>query len=452
MKKWVYIFGFAIVTLSSCKDDEIAVFEKTADERAAEAIATLKQDLVSPANGWRLKYRPEDESGSFYVLLNFNEDNTVHIRSDLGSNDGQFFEQTVTYRIDNALGLELIIETYSFFSFLFEQDNASFLAEYEFNFINKTPDEALVFNSKTDPGTATILLFEQASADDVALLGTQLSTNLNIMAEDLNMIASSLKLTYQNRDLSLFLVLDTFRRILTINSGARNTNPLITQTITFTTPYILKGDSIVLDEIFSGNILNNNISIKSIKLSTLTEGSLTACANPIVVHSLAGATSANDAVKLETTLRDPSGGSFAQISNFFNAPVDYIFNNGESAALQVQQDIIGAQYMQLYYDYDIGSGTPFYGIGFYIQNINGTVTFALREFTPTLVGNRLVFDFAPDISIFGEPNTDANIDNINIYLDALTEGDNTYVFQVQDGVYEFFNPCTGWSFVFIASN
>ena len=197
--------------MTSCKDDEIAVFEKTADERVAEAIATLKQDLVSPANGWRLKYRPEDESGSFYVLLNFNEDNTVHIKSDLGSNDGQFFEQTVTYRIDSSLGLELIIETYSFFSFLFEQDDATFLAEYEFNFINKTPDEALVFNSKTDPGTPTILLFEQASADDVALLGTQLSTNLNIMSEDLNMIASSLKLTYQNRDLSLFLVLDTFQ-------------------------------------------------------------------------------------------------------------------------------------------------------------------------------------------------------------------------------------------------
>ena len=193
-----------------------------------------------------------------------------------------------------------------------------FLAEYEFNFINKTPDEALVFNSKTDPDTPTILLFEQASADDVALLGTQLSTNLNIMSEDLKMIASSLKLTYQNRDLSLFLVLDTFRRILTINSGARNTNPLITQTINFTTPYILKGDSIVLDERFSATVLNNNISIKSIKLSTLTEGTLTACANPIVVHSLAGATSANDPVKLETTLRDPSGGQFcADVSDFF---------------------------------------------------------------------------------------------------------------------------------------
>ena len=94
------------------------------------------------------------------------------------------------------------------------------------------------------------------------------------MSEDLKMVASSLKLTYQNRDLSLFLVLDTFRRILTINSGARNTNPLVTQTLNFSTPYILKGDSIVLDDRFSATVLNNNISIKSIKLSTLTEGTL----------------------------------------------------------------------------------------------------------------------------------------------------------------------------------
>src|SRR5688572_11631426 len=452
MKKWIYIFGFAIITLTSCKDDEIAVFEKTADERVAEAIATLKQDLVSPANGWRLKYRPEDESGSFYVLMDFNEDNTVNIRSDLGSNDGQFFEQTVTYRIDSSLGLELIIETYSFFSFLFEQADATFLAEYEFNFVNKTPDEALVFNSKTDPGTATILLFEQASANDAALLGTQLSTNLNVMSEDLKMIASSLKLTYQNRDISLFLVLDTFRRILTINSASRNTNPLITQTVTFTTPYILKGDSIVLDDKFSSTVLNNNISIKSIKLSTLTEGTLTACANPIVVHSLVGVTSANDPVTLETTLRDPTGASFAQVGDFYVSPNNFIFNNGEDASLQIQQDITGAVAMQLYYEFDIGSGTPFYGIGFLIQNVNGTTTFALRQFTPTLVANRLIFDFAPDISVFGETNTDANIENVNIYLDAMTEGDNTYVFKVTDGVYEFFNPCTGWSFVFEAAN
>ena len=61
------------------------------------------------------------------------------------------------------------------------------------------------------------------------------------MSEDLKMIASSLKLTYQNRDVSLYLVLDTFRRILTINSASRNTNPLITQTITFYDTIYFKG-------------------------------------------------------------------------------------------------------------------------------------------------------------------------------------------------------------------
>ena len=163
------------------------------------------------------------------------------------------------------------------------------------------------------------------------------------MSEDLKMVASSLKLTYQNRDLSLFLVLDTFRRILTINSGARNTNPLVTQALNFSTPYILKGDSIVLDDRFSATVLNNNISIKSIKLSTLTEGTLTACANPIVVHSLAGATSANDPVKLETTLRDPSREAVLhKLQIFLSSRLNNIFNNGESAALQIQQDITGA--------------------------------------------------------------------------------------------------------------
>ena len=108
--------------------------------------------------------------------------------------------------------------------------------------------------------------------------------------------------------------------------------------------------------------------------------------------------------------------------------------------------------MQLYYDYDIGSGTPFYGIGFHHSECKWDRNVCTAPVYPYTGGNRLVFDFAPDISIFGEPNTDANIDNINIYLDAMTEGDNTYVFQVQDGVYEFFNPCTGWSFVFHAIN
>jgi hypothetical protein len=452
MKKCLYICGLIIIVLTSCKDDEVAIFDKTADERVAEAISNLKQELIAPANGWRIKYRPEAESGSYYILMDFNDDNTVTIKSDLGYNDGEFFEQTVTYRIDNSLGLELIIESYSFFSFLFEQGQATFLAEYEFNFVNKTPDNALVFNSKTDPGVATILLFEEAGTNDIDLLATKLSTDLNTMSEDFLKWSSSFKLTYQDKNLAFYIVLDNFRRIISFNSASLKTNTSTTESVSFSSPYILKGDSIVFDSPFTGTVLNNNVAIKGIRFTTLSEGSVNICTDPITTHLYQGTTSANDIIALETTLSDASGSNFAQASDFYFSPLQYISNNGVSAAGQIVQDLTGAGSMQLYYDFDIGSGTPFYAIGFYLQNSNGTATFALREFTPTLTDNNIVFNFEPDISIFGDPNPDADTTNVNIYLNALTDGGNTYVFELQDNIYEFYNPCTNWSVLFFDGN
>ena len=48
MKKTFYIFLIISLAISSCDDDDNRVFEKTADQRAAEAIATLKADLIAP--------------------------------------------------------------------------------------------------------------------------------------------------------------------------------------------------------------------------------------------------------------------------------------------------------------------------------------------------------------------------------------------------------------------
>jgi hypothetical protein len=176
------------------------------------------------------------------------------------------------------------------------------------------------------------------------------------------------------------------------------------------------------------------------------------CADPITVHSLSGVTSSNDDFTIETSLLDVTGKSFATLSDFFVAPLQNIFDNGTSAVNQIPLDIAGAVRMDLYYGLELNDGSLLYGIGFVIVNLDGTTTFALREFTPVLIDNNIVFNFQPDISLFGNPNTDANIDNVNIYLNALTEGDNTYVFWLADNVYEFYNPCTGWSFVFINAN
>jgi hypothetical protein len=450
MKKLLYVAGL-LTALASCKDEDVNVFDKSADERAAEAIASLKQELVAPADGWKIKYRPEAESGSFYVLMDFDENNKVTIKTDLGAENGEYFEQTITYRIDNSLGLELILENYSFFSFLFEQDQATFGAEYEFNYVNKTPDNALVFSSKTDEGVPTILLFEKASPTDDALLGVELSANLNALANDFKKFTSSLTLTYENKDLAMYISLDERRRTLTVTSASLKTNTQTVKDINFSTPYLIQGDSIVFDQPLQGSILGSSISIRSLQLNEISEGSLAVCSDPIAIHSYSGVTSQGDNVVLETGLVDVSGNSFAQLSDFYFSPLVYIFDNGTSVSDRITTDIAGAVEMHLYYGYEIGDGTLLYGIGFVIQNPDGTVTFALREFTPVLTDNNIVFNFEPEVSIFGDPTT-ANVNNVNIYLDALTAGDKTYVFELNQGVYEFYNPCSGWSFVFINAN
>lgn len=452
MKKIFYVIIALVVILTSCKEDDINLFDKSADERAAEAIATLKQDLVAPGEGWLVTYRPQEGAGAYYVLMDFQENDKVVIKTDLGAENGEYFEDTISYRVDNSMGLELILENYSFFSFLFEQDQATFGAEYEFDFVNKTPDNALVFRSKTDLGQPDIIVFEEASPNDENLLGVDLAANLNILSNDLDKFTSSLRLSYNNKDLVLYISLDEFRRTIAITSASLKSNTSSTQSIDFSTGYLIEGSSILFDEPFQGTVLGNPVSIESLQMSTIGEASINVCANPIPVHTYSGTTSSGDAVLLETSLVDVSGKLFATQSDFYFAPLVYIFDNGVPVSERIAQDVAGAIEMHMYYGYDLGGGNLLYGIGFAIQNLDGSVTFALRKFTPVLNDNNLVFNFDPAITLYGNKTPDANIQNVNIYLNALADGDDTYVFRLNDGLYEFYNPCTGWSFVFINAN
>lgn len=452
MKKTIY-FLLIIFTTLSCDDDDIRVFDKTADERAAEAIATLKADLVAPANGWRVKYRPVDEAGAFYVLMKFGENNKVTIQSDLGADAGDYLNQTIGYRIDNSLGLELVLENYSFFHFLYEQDQASFGAEYEFDFVNKTPDNALVFTSKSDIGPPSTILFEEAAANDKALLGIQLDENLTTLGQDLDLYSSSYRMVFDNKDLILYASLDELKRVISIHAASLKTNTQNIQTINYTSGYIVEGNSIVVDDPFGGTFLGSNLSFTSLSFSTLSESSITICTDPTPIHLYTGITSSNDPFTLETTLLNAGGSSFATLSTFYFSPLNFIINaEGQSAGAEIEQDIEGALEMHLYYGLELNDGSLLYGLGFAILNDDGSVTFALREFTPVLDGNNLIFNFEPDITLFGSQNTQANIANINKYLQPLTEGDKTYVFKYADDIYEFHNPCTGWSFVFANGN
>ena len=103
-----------IMGIASCSQDE---GEKLApaEVRVDQAISDLKSELIGPSKGWKLEYQPTNESGVYFMIMDFSEDGLVNIKSDAAENDEEFFDHTIPWRIDNALGLELILETYGIF-------------------------------------------------------------------------------------------------------------------------------------------------------------------------------------------------------------------------------------------------------------------------------------------------------------------------------------------------
>lgn len=441
---------FALIV--SCDDDDVNVFEKTADERAAEAIAALKSELVAPAHGWKMKYTPSNEGGSFYILLDFDENNKVHIQSDLGANDGEYFSQTISYRIDNSHGIELIFETYSIFQYLYELDQATFPAEYEFLYVNKTPGNELVFASKSDVSNKTIVLFEPATAADQAILGQNVATNLATIANDFDIFSSSLKIVFTNKDLILYASLDQARRTVSIVGSSRKSNTQNVQQSQFTSGFALRGDSISFNSRLSGNFSGSNLSIKGIRLNIFSEGQVNLCGTPLVTHNYSGETSQGDLITLESTLMNAGGATFKDVSDFYFSPINYILKDRQVMATQIQADVKGALEMHLYYNIELNDGSILYGIGFALQNDDGTQTLALKEFTPTLVENNLIFEFKPGFRLFGSQTPSATLENTMIYLNALTEGNATYVLPYAPNIFEFHNPCSGWTAIFVNGN
>lgn len=431
-----------IVTLSACEQEE-RVFERSADERVAEAIDSLQEKLVSAPNGWIVSYRPVGESGAFNMLLTFDEENKVNIRTDYGVNDGEFYDQTITYRIDNSLGLELIFESYSFFSFLFEQNAATYGGEFEFNYVNET-NGALIFNSKSDVASPTILVLQPAGENSENRLGIQLAKNLSILSDNLPTTTSVYRLSYTDKDLVFYLSFNDFQRTISFSyvapkNGVENGRPL-----DFSTPYTIQGDSMIFDNPLEGNFLGNVLTVSGIRFNTLTDGTFDLCGQQKAVKQYTVSLGSAQA-SLESTLFDPAA---IAPKNDFHVYIGFVPGgdislNGTSAAEQLSVDIPGIQAMVL-----VNRSDSVMEIGFIAQDEDGTTITETRRFKPIYTGNQLQFDFAEGYISYGDKISPEREAAFNTYLDALTQNGTTYILKNGETSYELYNPCSGWSYVF----
>ena len=117
MRNYYFLYILSFLFLFSCDEDSPEDLP-TVEERVSTAVGNLRNELTAPANGWILDYQPNASSGFYKMLLKFEPDGKVNIQTDSPINEGEYYNQNTTYRIDAAQGLEMIIETYGFFHFL----------------------------------------------------------------------------------------------------------------------------------------------------------------------------------------------------------------------------------------------------------------------------------------------------------------------------------------------
>jgi hypothetical protein len=452
MKNWI-TYCFLLLLFSGCDVNEDPKLDSVED-RISAATKVLNDALIAPSNGWRLYYQPTNSSGRFLMLLDFRTDGTVRIQSDITANEGEFRDQIIPYRIDSSLGIELILETYGVFHYLFELRQSSFGAEFEFIFEDFEGDD-LIFKSKTDAGDITQLRFEPALSSDESLISTESVQFLEqgiFQRHNMGSIGGfanyNVYIPSNDHTLSFVLELDTrVALILGVSTGqdlfditSNNSFTRINQELTYT----YESSSIVFEENVEFSHENIQYSIHSIPLENFELVDASFC------------DSQNYSQRTFSSTNAPILGSFTMSSSLFQSSnnfhsdrlhsINHHFlydQDDNSIADQIESILPNVVIFQWYQDYELSGDSTINAIGFVTVDELNNVEFFLRGFDYTQVGNYIEITFN-GLDIYSDESiTDEKKDELNELTNTIFTGGAVYVMELLnlEGLYEFYNPC-----------
>lgn len=115
---------FLAVFLFSCEKEEN--LNKIPDDlpRFKELKENYKMVLISSEQGWKVSYRPSENTGAFNILMKFQSNGTVTIFSDM--NKYAVSTQNVYYDVKGATYPELVFETFCVWHELYEVADGDF--------------------------------------------------------------------------------------------------------------------------------------------------------------------------------------------------------------------------------------------------------------------------------------------------------------------------------------
>ena len=454
-----FLFLVLFILISCGGDDDLNL--PPVEERVEAAVSLLKNDLVSLTNGWRLEYIPTDESGGFFMILDFGIDGKVNIQSDVIDNDGEFLNHTIPYRIDNSLGLELVLETFGVFHHLFEQDQASFGAEFEFIFVEKEGDN-LIFESKSDVFSPTQIVLEPAGPNEASSFSTELVTNLSAFDIITPQIFGLEPLIHQiilvDRGLSIFWSMDLAKRFINVDfatSGTTieeiSTNGIVN--IDHSTGYSFRNGKLVLLDPFSFQLSGQGITINEIILNDLQMNGERICINDTDTNPVYnGGGLGLGAVQIKNSYLNSAGAAFQ--GDVYQVNATFIFDIERNSLLEegIIHDLFPtASGFIFFYGVELNNpDIPIYSVGLIMDD--GALY--LREFEPTMTSVNKVSIKLNDNFYFDTTPSDDTEENLRALTDLLFEGGEVYAFDYPiEGLnlFRLFNACNGIEIFLVGS-
>ena len=153
--KYLLLIGLFAATMVACSRDEESLFDKSAAERAQEAIETAFDVLTSNEAGWEVAYFPNLEASSkgYNMVWKFNANGKVSAtaKNSTTTMNKIMTDSASTWAVKSDYGPILTFDTYNKVIHAFsdpQENGAGLLGDYEFLILKATPEVVILKGKK----------------------------------------------------------------------------------------------------------------------------------------------------------------------------------------------------------------------------------------------------------------------------------------------------------------
>jgi hypothetical protein len=224
----------AVILIAGCQKKTDEIFDKSPDERLADALAQYQQTLVGAANGWKLVIFPKGlesqdiEVGGFSFYMKFLDGNRVTMVSDFDSTTGGTFKES-GYRLKALQRPSLYFDTYGYvhipsdptatISRTPQGDNGyGWGSDFDFSFVDYPP-QGDTLRLKGNFNNSDAILVKATAQEAAAYNSKQLASSIKLL-QNLNLIGYFKSFTFGGRQ--YHITVDEGNKLVTLswlNSG-----------------------------------------------------------------------------------------------------------------------------------------------------------------------------------------------------------------------------------------